>query len=62
MSPPDPVRVALLKAVTALWFGDDADYGTALWEVVRILRPGLPEDVDLEVLRNALIEEGSADR
>lgn len=59
MNTQDPVRAALLKAVTALWFGDDADYGTVLWEVVRVLRPGLPEDVDLAVLRNALIEEGA---
>ena len=53
-SDPENVRKALREAVVILWLDDSSDYRSALWTVVRLLWPGLPEEPDLHAMVKAL--------
>lgn len=59
-SDPENVRKALREAVMVLWLGDSADYRSALWTVVSLLWPGLPEEPDLREMVKALDALGAS--
>ena len=59
-SDPENVRKALREAVMVLWLDDSSDYRSALWVVVRLLWPGLPEEPDLREMVKALDALGAS--
>lgn len=59
-SDPENVRKALREAVMVLWLADSSDYRSALWVVVRLLWPGLPEEPDLHAMVKALDALGAS--